>query len=120
MDDSAIDILLWNWEPLASTLGVGLLGVAVTAWRTRSRPTHQNTLLAFAWAAGVFALGAALALWNGAAVREDVLYTHDPSPPFVLDIWRAEQIVSTGILLSALVPALILLGLGVVASRRAV
>lgn len=118
MDISPLDVVLRNWEPLVATLGVGLLGVMVTAWRMSERPAAKTALFALFWALTTFILGAGLTLWNGVATQQDVLYAHDPSSSFVLDVWRAQQIVNASLLLSAIIAGLVLLSISIIASRR--
>ena len=119
MQASPFEIVLWNWQPLAVTLAVGITSAAVTARGMGQSPPARTVLLAFAGALVTFGAAAGLALNNSRNAHYDMANL-DASPALVLEVWQAAQVVGSGIVAAAALSGLVLLVLAIVASRRAV
>ena len=119
MQASPFEIVLWNWQPLAVTLAVGIASAAATARGMGQRSPARTVLLAFTGALVTFGVAAGLVLNNGRNAHYDMANL-DASPILVLEVWHAAQIVGSGIVAAAALSGLVLLALAVAATRRAV
>ena len=116
---SPFEIALWNWQPLAVTLAVGIASAAVVARGMNRRPPDRTVLLSFVGALVTFGVAAGLTLNNSRNAHYDVANV-DASSTLVLEVWQAAQVVGSGIVAAAALSGFVLLTLAVVASRRAV